>query len=47
MRQFLSTYDLIANAFSRRLSQDTIGQFHTARQAFTTWTEVVGVAGDI
>jgi hypothetical protein len=39
------THDQIANIFSRRPTQDTAAQFHSARrQAFATWAEVTGVA---
>ena len=45
VQQFLSIHDQIANLFTRRPSQDTAAAFHAARnQAFTTWTEVTGVA---
>ena len=45
VQRFLSTHDQIANAFSRRPSQDTAAKFRIARsQAFTSWTEVTGVA---
>ena len=45
VQRFLSTHDQIANVFSRRRNQNTAAKFRTARrQAFTTWTEVNGVA---
>src|SRR5208337_1328391 len=45
VQRFLSIHDQIANAFSRRPTQDTAPKFRTARnQAFTTWAEVTGVA---
>jgi putative transposase len=45
VQRFLSIHDQIANLFTRRPSQDTVATFHAGRnQAFTTWTEVTGVA---
>jgi putative transposase len=45
VRRFLSTHDQSANLLARRPSQDTAATFHAAHnQAFTTWTEVTGVA---
>jgi putative transposase len=45
VQRFLSIHDQVANVFTRRSNQDTAAKFHTARnQAFTTWTEVTGVA---
>jgi putative transposase len=39
VQRFLSTHDQIANFFTRRPSQDTAAQFHSARgQALATWT---------
>ena len=44
MQRFLSTHDQIVNVFSRRPNQDTAAKFLIAHsQAFTTWTEVIGV----
>jgi putative transposase len=45
VQRFLSTHDQIANVFTRRPNQDTAAKFRTARsQAFSTWSEVTGVA---
>jgi putative transposase len=45
VQRFFSSHDQVANVFSRRPDQDTAATFHSARhQAFTTWTEVTGVA---
>ncbi len=44
VQRFLSTHDQIVNVFSRRPNQDTAAKFLIARsQAFTTWTEFIGV----
>ena len=45
VQRFLSIHAQIANVFSRRPGQDTATKFHFAHnQAFTTWSEVTGVA---
>ena len=45
VQRFLSIHDQVANVFTRRPNQDTATKFRIAQsQAFTTWTEVTGVA---